>query len=71
MSKNGDQYVQKMDSYVNNVNTRVIRSIGKTPKNVKNSDFLINFLQKILLLSTKNHSLKLDTMLNLHVRSPI
>ena len=47
MEENGDKYVHKMDSFVNTMNTRVNRSIGKSPKSVKNSDFLsIFFLQK-------------------------
>ena len=47
MEENGDKYVHKMDSYVNTMNTRVNRSIGKSPKNVRNSDFLsFFFLQK-------------------------
>ena len=44
MEENGDKYVHKMDSFVNIMNTRVNRSIGKSPKNVKNSDFLSFFL---------------------------
>ena len=40
MEENGDNYVHKMDSFVN---TRVNRSIGKSPKIVKNSDFFVNF----------------------------
>ena len=59
--ENSDKYVHKMDSFVNTMNTRVNRSIGKSPKNVKNSDFLSIFLPKTLLLSTKNHALKLET----------
>ena len=38
MEENGDKYVHKMDSFVNNMNTRLNRSIGKSPKNVKNLD---------------------------------
>ena len=40
MEENGDKYVHKMDSFVNTMNTRVNRSIGKSTKNVKNSGFL-------------------------------
>ena len=43
MEENGDKYVHKMDSSVNTMNTRVNRSIGKSPKNVKNSNFLSFF----------------------------
>ena len=48
MEENGDKYVHKMDSFVNTMNTRntrtrVNRSIGKSPKNIKNSDFLSVF----------------------------
>ena len=39
MEKNGDKYVHKMDSFVYSMKTRVYRSIGKPPKNVKNSHF--------------------------------
>ena len=46
MEENGDKYVHKMDSFVNTLNTRITRSIGKSPKNVKISDFLSVFLQK-------------------------
>ena len=61
MEENGDKYVHKMDSFVNTMNTRVNRPIGKSPKNVKNSDFLSIFFTKTLLLSTKNHASKLET----------
>ena len=61
MEENGDKYVHKVDSFVNTMNTRVNRSIGKSPKNVKNSDFFCHFFTKTLLLSTKNHALKLET----------
>ena len=61
MEENGDKYVHKMDSFVNTMNTRVNRSIGKSTKNVKNSDFLSIFFAKTLLLSKKNHALKLET----------
>ena len=40
MEENGDKYVLKMNSFDNTMITRVNRSIGKCPKNVKNSDFL-------------------------------
>ena len=53
MEENSEEYVHKMDSLVNTINTRVNRSIGKYPKNVKNSVFLSFFLTKTLLLSTK------------------
>ena len=40
MEENGNKHVHKMDSFVNTMNTRVNRSLGKSTKNVKNSDFL-------------------------------
>ena len=46
MEENGDKNVDKMDSFVNSMNTRVNRSIGKSSKSVKISDFLSIFLQK-------------------------
>ena len=49
MEENGDKYVQKMDSFVNTMNTRVNRSIGKSPKNVKNSDFLSIFYKNPII----------------------
>ena len=54
-------FTKWMDSFVNTMNTRVNRSIGKSPKNVKNLDFFVIFFTKTLLLSTKNHALKLET----------
>ena len=60
MEENGDKYVHKMDSFVNTMNTRVNRSIGKSPKNVKNSDFLSIFY-KNPIIEYKNHALKLET----------
>ena len=47
--ENGDKYVHKMDSFVNTMNTRVNRSIGKSPKNVKNSDFLSIFYKNPII----------------------
>ena len=35
-----------MDSFVNTMNTKVNRSIGKSPENLKNSRFFINFFYK-------------------------
>ena len=49
MEENGDKYVHKMDSFVNTMNTRVNRSIGKSPKNVKNSDFLSIFYKNPII----------------------
>ena len=46
MEENGDKYMRKMDSFLKTMNTRVNRSTGKAPKNVKNKDFLSVFLQK-------------------------
>ena len=60
MVENCDKYVNKMVSFVNTVNTRVNRSIGKSPKNVKSLDVL-SFFRKTLLLRTKNHALRLET----------
>ena len=48
-----------MDSFVNTMNTRVNRSIGNSPKNVKTLDFLSIFFYKNSILSTKSHALKL------------
>ena len=59
MEENGDKYVHKMHSFVHTMNTRVTRSIGKFPKNVKNSDFLSIFFTKTLLLSTKKPRFKI------------
>ena len=49
MEENGDKYVHKMDSFVNTMNTRVNRSIGKSPKNVKISDFLSIFYKNPII----------------------
>ena len=49
MEENGDKYVNKMDSFVNTMNTRVKRSIGKSPKNVENSDFLSIFYKNPII----------------------
>ena len=49
MEENGDKYVHKMDNCVNTMNTRVNRSIGKSPKNVKNSDFLSIFYKNPII----------------------
>ena len=49
MEENGDKYVHKMDSYVNTMNTTVNRSIGKSPKTVKNSDFLSIFYKNPII----------------------
>ena len=40
MEEKGDEYVQRMASFANTMNTRVNRSIGKSPINVKKPDFL-------------------------------
>ena len=49
MEEKGDKYVHKMDSFVNTMNTRVSRSLGKSPKNVKNSDFLSIFYKNPII----------------------
>ena len=49
MEENGDKNVHKMDSFVNTMTTRVNRSIGKSPKNVKNSDFLSIFYKNLFI----------------------
>ena len=49
MEENGDKYVHKMDSFVNTINTRVNRSIVKSPKKVKNSDFLSIFYRNPII----------------------
>ena len=38
-----------MDSFFNTVNTRVKKFIGKSSKNVKNSDFLSIFYQNLII----------------------
>ena len=59
MEENGDKYVHKMDSFVNTMNTRVNRSVGKSPKNVKNSDFLSIFFYKNPITEYKKPSIKI------------
>ena len=39
----------KMDNFVNTINTRVNRSIDKSPKNIKNSDFLSIFYKNFII----------------------
>ena len=43
MEENGHKYVHKMDSFVNTMNTRANISLGKSRKNVKNTDFFSIF----------------------------
>ena len=38
-----------MDSFVNTMDRRANRSIGKSPKNVKNSDFLSIFYKNLII----------------------
>ena len=71
MEENGDKYIHKMDSSVNTMNTRINRSIGKSPKNAKNSDFFGQFFTKTLLLSTKTTLQNWRQSSNLQVRYPI
>ena len=59
MEENGDKHVHKMDSFVNTMNTRVNRSIGKPPKNVKNSDFLSIFFYKNPIIEYKKPRFKI------------
>ena len=59
MEENGVKYVHKMDSFVNTMNTRVNRSIGKSPKNVKNSNFFVNFFYKNPIIEYKKPRFKI------------
>ena len=43
MEENGHKYFVKMGSFLNTMNSRVNRSTGKAPKEVKNKDFLSIF----------------------------
>ena len=60
MEENGDKYVHKMDCSVYTLKARVNKSIGKSPKNVKSSDLLINFFYTNPFFDYKNHALKLE-----------
>ena len=42
-----------MDSFVSTMNTRVNRTIGKSPKNVKNSDFFQFFYKNPIIVYKK------------------
>ena len=58
MEENGHKYLVKMGSFLNKMNSRVNRSTGKAPKEVKNKDFLSIFFTKIRSDNTKNLGLK-------------
>ena len=46
MEENVEKYFNKMGSFVNFMNTRGNRAIGKAPKKIKIQMFLIKFLEK-------------------------
>ena len=57
MEENGHKYLVKMGSFLNTMNSRVNRSTGKAPKEVKTKTFY-QFFTKIRSDNTKNLGLK-------------
>ena len=44
----GEKFVPKLQPFVSTLNCRKNRSIGKSPRDVKNSDFFIKIVKKIV-----------------------
>ena len=49
----GENFVPKLQQFVSTLNYRINRSIGKSPRDVKNSDFLSIFYNKSFMNYTK------------------
>ena len=58
MEENGHRYLLKMSSFLNTMNSRVNRSTGKAPKEVKNKDFLSFFFNKNPISQYKSLGIK-------------
>ena len=58
MEENGHEYLVKMSSFLNTMNSRVNRSTGRALKEVKNTDFLSLFFYKKPISQYKNPRFK-------------
>ena len=59
MEDHGEKFIHKLPQFVSTANCRVNRSIGKSHRDVKNTDFL-SILYNKLLKSTRNQNSNLE-----------